>query len=84
VESSGVTSILIRTIERRLKMEDIELKVGGEIWIIRGAGMGTYKIMVNEKIVAYYHDGYPEPFVAAWRRALREVRDELGVLELPC
>jgi len=59
---------------------DIEVRVADNKWLISQVIAGGYLIQVNEKALAFYHPAYPEAFLAAWKRLLREVNEELGMI----
>lgn len=59
-------------------MECIEVKVGEKLWIIRECGGGNYEIMVDAKILAFKHEGYPAPFAAAIGTMVKEIEVNLG------
>lgn len=57
---------------------DIEVKVADKLYHIREIGSGQFEIIVNGKALGFYWPEYPEAFLAAFRRMLRDIDVELG------
>ena len=59
-------------------IEDIEVRVGGKVWLIRECSNGNYEIAIGAKILAFKHEGYPAAFEAAVGTMVDEIERELG------